>query len=549
MTHRTHRTHRASLTPLSLAAIAVAAMLTAQVAAQPQPKPAAAVPAGTPAAPAGSAESVLPGRPDPIADANGSDSLDPAFMSVAAGISVRPPTGGKMLHLGGNPDELVRFVSEDQHWQFVVSRVMLTQPVPIATSDPEAAKTNPSLVGFADSVAGQMPSDTTGKLVRSELMPINGYDGAVLASKFTDKGTKRLMQQAVIRRTDKVYYVLTYTTTLTGDDVQNDPAADRALATFTKVLDSAKLLDQEEITRDQNERLVRTRALMVNWTADKLKSVLVPEQWLRLLKDGKDVGYTYIVEEPAGDIPRVGRPMDDSDKLKQTGVRIGIRSRTVPDAGVVVDAESWMWVRYDRKQETFRNLLVSTEQGKKPSFAMELGTSADRDRIIPVKVGQPNGLGQQIVAGKDDRIELQVWTSSKEQTMPALQKEVPPFYLSQGLIHLLPRIVPLNDPKTYMFASYVSETRQVMTRYVDVLPAATVNLGGKKFVAVPVQDRAGLEGSITTHYISPEGKYLGSINEDNKITILSTDAATLKSIWKDANLERPAAVEDPSAKK
>jgi len=71
---------------------------------------------------------------------------------------------------------------------------------------------------------------------------------------------------------------------------------------------------------------------------------------------------------------------------------------------------------------------------------------------------------------------------------------------------------------------------------------------GNKIHAVPVRDRLGLEGSVTTHYVTPEGEYLGSINTDSKITILPTDAATLQKMWKDVNLTRPGDVEAPGIK-
>ena len=93
-----------------------------------------------------------------------------------------------------------------------------------------------------------------------------------------------------------------------------------------------------------------------------------------------------------------------------------------------------------------------------------------------------------------------------------------------------------------MFASFISETREVMSRYIDVAPEQNVTLDGKKHAAIPVKDRIGLEGSVTTHWMSPDGKYLGSTNEDSKVTILPTDAAPLRNIWADAQLIAPEPV-------
>ena len=100
-----------------------------------------------------------------------------------------------------------------------------------------------------------------------------------------------------------------------------------------------------------------------------------------------------------------------------------------------------------------------------------------------------------------------------------------------------------------MFASYIGDQREVVRRFVDVGMEGEYNLNGKKIHAIPIKDRLGLEGSATTHYVTPEGEYLGSVNPDSKVTIVPTDAATLEKMWKDINLSRPGDVElvKPSA--
>ena len=54
--------------------------------------------------------------------------------------------------------------------------------------------------------------------------------------------------------------------------------------------------------------------LRPNLTPERIKKTLIHEQWMRLLRDGKDVGYTYTVEEP-------------DNSAGRDGVKIGIRSR------------------------------------------------------------------------------------------------------------------------------------------------------------------------------------------------------------------------------
>jgi hypothetical protein len=93
-----------------------------------------------------------------------------------------------------------------------------------------------------------------------------------------------------------------------------------------------------------------------------------------------------------------------------------------------------------------------------------------------------------------------------------------------------------------------------MARYVDVLKEQEVTFNGQKIRAVPIRDRITWEGPITTHYVSTDGKYLGSestllsrVNgqeKRSKITVVPTDAATLSKIWVDPNLTEPSKPKD-----
>jgi len=79
----------------------------------------------------------------------------------------------------------------------------------------------------------------------------------------------------------------------------------------------------------------------------------------------------------------------------------------------------------------------------------------------------------------------------------------------------------------------------VMQRYVDVLPPARVPFDKRIVQAVQIRERLGLDGPVTTHYITPDGTYLGSETPIEKTIVLPTDASTLINIWKDAILRNP----------
>jgi hypothetical protein len=115
---------------------------------------------------------------------------------------------------------------------------------------------------------------------------------------------------------------------------------------------------------------------------------------------------------------------------------------------------------------------------------------------------------------------------------------------------MLPRLLP-NDKEKYMFAFYVSNQKNVMARYVDVDAATDVVLDGQQVHAIPISDRIGVDGITTIHYVSRQGEWLGSVNEDSKLQVLPTDAGTLANIWKNfAVCQVPPVPEDaPVVKK
>jgi hypothetical protein len=122
-------------------------------------------------------------------------------------------------------------------------------------------------------------------------------------------------------------------------------------------------------------------------------------------------------------------------------------------------------------------------------------------------------------------------------------RELPPFYLPQAVSYLLPRLVPMGMDKTYMFAVYVSETREVMVRYIDVHAPQKVEFNHQVVRATPIDDKIGLEGPVTTHYFSSDHTWLGSQNKTTGITVVPSDEKTLMALWKDAILAAPEAPE------
>ncbi|MDW8262609.1 MAG: hypothetical protein RMJ35_08790, partial [Phycisphaerales bacterium] len=381
-----------------------------------------------------------------------------------------------------------------------------------------------------------------------DFINVGEVEVGMIATRSTVGMETRLTQRALVRASDLLYFNFSLVSPAPRKGrVEDDPECRRVVDLFGRIIDTVSLIDQERIKEEQAQRLYRTRLLLMRFNETNLRNALVPEQWWRLQRDGKDIGYSYVVEEVASDLPRRG--MATGPDPKGNGVRVGVRSRAYPEPGVQVDTETWIYVSFDRRNEVWSNIgVISGPDGKKEEFG-EFGF-ADREikRVLDPQ-GEP---GEQRPDGSfdagqpplrvADRYTLSV-TRTGHGARPPREIDLPPFYLPQALNHLLCRLVDLNEPKTFLFASWISDRGEVMKRYIDVGAETTVTLDGKKLRAIPIRDRVGYEGSPTVHYMSPDRRYLGAVNEESRITILASDKATLERIWKNADLTRPGVVE------
>lgn len=500
-------------------------------------------------------EAVLPGRPDAATPAGG-DELGPEFASLAAGISFRPPGGMQQLRKVTTGDDIVQFADDKRQWLFKLSRVVLNTPAPLET-EIDAGK-RVTRVGMLESSAQGLENDMGGaEILRQDVVNISDLPVGRLAARFkSGPDTARLTQRAIIQANEQLYYVFDFSSPAPREgDVSIDNRTKVAVNTFNLVLDTVKLLDQREVMRDQTDRLFRTRAALVNLTEEVLRNVIRKEQWLLITQAGKPLGYTYIVERIGSDIPRTGQGLNLPNRGGADGVLIGVRSRTLPEGGKQVDAETWQWMSFDRKHEVWSNIAILQEPDPtdktrtRKDKGGEFGSSdATTERIVDrnLEPGEKRSDGsideKQPSVRQQEVYTLNVTPVNRTGENQPITRQLPPFYAPQAMGSLLPRLLAKNEGKTYLFAQYISDRKEVLKRFIDVGSEQQVSLGGRSFRAIPVKDRIGLEGSVTTHYISPAGDYLGSENQENDIMVLASDAATLEKLFAKVDLTAPGEV-------
>jgi hypothetical protein len=525
---------------------------------------------------------------DVLAETPSGNVLGATFESDSAGISLRIPVGCRRILSTNTGDDIAQFGDQDRKWQLKLTRIFRAQPTTLQTGVDNFGKPVP---GLLDTTVANLKRDLSGcTILRQDLTNIADAGAAnvrnnvaMIALRYTVGGTDYLSQQAIIQASDKLFYLMSLTTpagkNAPGTGV--DPEERAAVEAFRQMLDSTHLLDTASIRREQDARLFRTHALLYQMKSKiRMNQALIGEQWLRVMRNGHDVGYSYITEQVADGIPRpltaqeLAKGMGDRDLVrndKANGILVGIRSRMInppevfdgkqkPKGPTQVDNATWLFVTPDQRLEDWSRITVINDgtmgRDGKPILheTTEFGTSnieekreLDKDALPGTKLDP-----KQPPVSIREHHHLNVTAIGDTGAAAPVDQEVPRFYLPQALGQLLPRLLPLRleadgEPRTYMFATYVQETRQVMSRYVEVGKEGDFVLAGKPIHAIPITDRLGWNGSITTHYVSPDGKYLGSENKDAHTVILPTDAATLLGIWKGANLTQPGGIQRPHA--
>jgi hypothetical protein len=501
-------------------------------------RPLAVAPSGVAPSGVGAVDSTptpIPGLTDKLDldPKKSSDLLGEPFESQVAGIVFRPPAGSKAVKQT-DQDHVVDYVDEDRHWILKVTRARLAQGMALQ-SVKEAGRERVGLLDYT--VADVLKEHPAAEVLRQEIINVGEHGVGMSALRFNIGSQRYLRQQAIFQADEQLYYVFNLTTPAAKEGRPEDnPNERQAAETFRAMIETIELLDRKWIRTDQVNRLFRTRALFTDWqfkSGKRIKDAIVKEAWLRLIRDGKDIGYSYVSEEFVE-----GKDVKSNPGRAFDGILINVRSRTMEGANQV-DIGSQMFSSLDRKHEDWANVVnvvnnkgLKNEDKKQTSeygFS-ELRMTRKIDRDAP---RDPKDL--KAPPGHDvESYKLSVTRPVRDKdTMSKPEYYTPsPWYIPAAASAMLPRLLPLNRPVTYLFQSYVSDQREVMHRYVDVGFEKDVQLGGRTVRAIPISDRIRLEGMATVHYMSPDGVYLGSVNDEAKIVILPTDKATLEKIWK-----------------
>ncbi|MDP9174726.1 MAG: hypothetical protein M3O30_12785 [Planctomycetota bacterium] len=488
------------------------------------------------------------------------DMLGPRYAAKAYGLEFRAPANCTEIDKP-SPDILVEFDRTDEPaMQLKVWRTHLQQSLPLSThKDQFGQQQDGVLEKTINNIRNNTPST---QLLRNEVINVGRVKVGMIGVRYLSATQqRRYTQQAIFEAPNaqnRLYYFFELNSpakpAAEPDDIEN-PAERLAYQTFQQVVDSVVLLDRKDVLQDQTDRLFRTRALFkATWPGAQyqvLRSALTTEQYLRVIRGGKDVGYSYVVEE----FQEKPKSMDESM------VRVGVRSRFVPQTGVQWDTQSWMSSTLDRKHEVWSTVAQCTDpKGTVVDGYLQLGATDERDKAVAIVAPQSAdgalgaSRGDQGNVNLESVRELQVTTTHRNNQLDPFKQQTPIFYVPQAYNYLLPRLLPLNRPTTYMFATFIAASPEevnrgisgrVMARYMDVLPVTDVTFNGQNYHAVEITDRVGLDGDPTEIYYTPDGRFIGTSHaytQDGvsaKEMVLPTDVPTLQRLWGRPDLTRP----------
>jgi hypothetical protein len=467
------------------------------------------------------------------------DRLGERFTSRGRGISFRPPIGGAQMKRTPIGTDIVRYSASDEKWSLNVSMLTFDKPMRLLavdnpTTPEDETKTKP---GILQQIVQQIQQNNAStEILREDVINVGPHDVGMLVARTAQGAGTILRQQAFIQRNDQLFYVLDFTspsghTPADKPDVE-DPSERMAVDIFAAVVDSVQLLDQKALLVDEEERLYRTRALLVS-LSNRIKAAITSEQYFRVMQGGKDIGWMYVTEEPG-------------DHQGENGFFVSSLSEASPQASLRVQVASEMFASLNFKTAKESWVTINTiEKDKTRSSASEFGQSEKRvERVVDPKEGDSDGDPKAPKLRTSERYHFHVTQTNKATATP-IARELPPFYIPQAISSMLPRLVPLTEAKGYLFLVWIGSERELIKRYIDVEAPKTETFNGQTERFIIVRDRIGLEAEPTFHYFTMDGKYRGSVNKSNGVTMVTASQQTMAQLWPNANFMRPHVLDKP----
>ncbi len=400
------------------------------------------------------------------------------------GISLQPPTDAT-LQQGRRGDALAVFQSPD----YTISVHLRETNFAMEIADVARRAVEQMALPYPNAI-----------LMRDRPIKPAGLPGALLYFKIPDRQRPTWIMGQALVQIDPFTVVLIRLETDEMNFGQVQPI-------FEAVVNTLGVASPEELDAQRKEQIARGVAWRQTLTTEKVHAALMPEQWFRLVKNKKDIGYMRMLAHRG-------------EEWDTEGIRVDIDVHMESD-NQTVDTESRYFLTDDGRREVWsvktamrpRVRTTARRRNATPLVAeslwVETGLRADRK----VEVGRNSVTVNVISVDRKD-------PSSSER----LEWDKPPEgYLAQVEAQLLGSLLPRNEAATYGFYAWSSSTRDISFRTdrVEPLPNGDYLVHTRLSPTQPEQtSRYDAQGRLL-HRMLPDGTEIRAAN-----------ANEIKTIWK-----------------
>lgn len=421
------------------------------------------------------------------------------YVDGTYGYSIQPPNGWQVLRQrvperrGVTLLQMSQRVAPSMTQEIVLKQTSTTQKTPME-----------DMLKRISSALELEFSDVS--ILSQQTQQIAGRPGAVLAASFQRDGIKRLRIEALIESNPQTYYVLLY----------NGPFQLRAKSEplFYRVLGSINLLSNKVDEAEMKVALEDGIKLLKSLDAEKLQKAIVPEEFLKLERDGRTIGFVAVYQAKG-------------DWEGRHGVRIRERGWTFESDGRARRLQNSMFISNDLKDERWKTSITT---------------------LVPAAANRPDYLEVALEEGlRNGKVLLTNQTYSMDS--PALANpalDVPDTYAPRAIIRMLPRL--LGDParkRKLAFVTFDHVRAGMVARVVDCQGEVHDSGVHSARGVFRLDDREGLAADPTQLFVDSTGQTL--LVKAGPVTMTPVDGQELERLFGpriDAAQRRMAELED-----
>jgi hypothetical protein len=273
--------------------------------------------------------------------------------------------------------------------------------------------------------------------------------------------------------------------------------------TLSAVLATLEITDPDEAIKQRREAMANGAALLKRLadTEHKVDISLSAQPWFLMTRKDKPVGFMKVVQA----------------KSRQAG----------PEG---YEVTTWaMTQASDDKAMLYKRYQFVSAIGDLERWSEQLQVGSGKDSEVFIQSGT---MDDRIADRKQQKpiwmINCDCGTDKKTKSQRKALGDVKGIYLPYAFGVLLPKVVDLKEPKSYLFATYVARTNDFDMRTFTVVGPSKTTVGGKEVAAVKILDKASEEDDPVEMWVNADGELLRIQGADGLVIEQSNHEAVLR---------------------